>query len=70
MGIEDKLISYSILTSERIVFWRALAEYLKPTDDITEESIKHFKNVLPDLTPFTQYIHQYVYKTKTKKYYL
>lgn len=61
MGIENKVIPYSILCSERVFFWRALAEYLKPTDDnLEEESVKHFDNVLPELTPFTQYIQQYV----------
>ncbi|XP_021917110.1 condensin complex subunit 3 isoform X2 [Zootermopsis nevadensis] len=53
---EDKVIPLEKLTPENALFWRCLAQYLHRQG---EEMVEELDSVIPNLTPFCQYIRRY-----------
>ena len=51
----DKLIPYEKLTPETAMYWRVLTKYLR--DEGAEDCLEE---LLPELTPFCQYVRHYV----------
>ncbi|XP_054278540.1 condensin complex subunit 3 isoform X2 [Macrosteles quadrilineatus] len=60
MHIINQKIAYHKLTMVTVVFWRALVEFCKPTDE-SDKWERVFQVILPDLTPFCQYIRGYYF---------
>lgn len=58
MWITNNRIPYNKLNIISVLYWRALAEFVKPTDEFNDKNEKIFQLVLPDLTPFCQYIRE------------
>lgn len=58
----NSLIPIEKLTSEKVLLWRCVIEHVKP---ILEEDAD---NIVPELTPFCQYIQSYVNLTKSKRF--
>ncbi|OXU30311.1 hypothetical protein TSAR_015427 [Trichomalopsis sarcophagae] len=56
-----KFVPLEQLTSEVVLYWRCLAEFLK-TENYTEE----FEQILPELTPFCAYIKDFVTLTEAR----
>uniref|UniRef100_A0A1B6MTZ4 Nuclear condensin complex subunit 3 C-terminal domain-containing protein n=1 Tax=Graphocephala atropunctata TaxID=36148 RepID=A0A1B6MTZ4_9HEMI len=64
MGIVNQKIAYDKLNFVTAIYWRAMAEYVRPTDD--DDKFEHiFEQVLPDLTPFCKYICEYYFAENT-----
>ncbi|KAG8284844.1 hypothetical protein J6590_093704 [Homalodisca vitripennis] len=60
MWIVNQKIVYEKLNVATAVFWRAMAEFVRPTDE--DDKFEHiFEQVLPDLTPFCKYIREYYF---------
>uniref|UniRef100_A0A1B6DYJ7 Nuclear condensin complex subunit 3 C-terminal domain-containing protein n=1 Tax=Clastoptera arizonana TaxID=38151 RepID=A0A1B6DYJ7_9HEMI len=68
VGIKDNIIPQSMLTPERALYWRVLAEYVKENNNDEEDDTTRIDYELPDLTPFTQYMRQYFFsKNQTEE---
>lgn len=58
--IANQKIPYDKLNVRTVIYWRALAEYVRPTD--VNDKYQHvFDQILPDLTPFCAYIKGWVF---------
>ena len=53
----DKLIPIDKLTPENVLFWRCVAQHLHGEG---EEMMENLEKIIPNLTPFCQYIRRYV----------
>ena len=51
----ERLVPYENLTAEIAIYWRVLAQYLRQKEE--EECLE---NLLPELTPFCQYVRRYI----------
>jgi condensin complex subunit 3 len=54
---KDKMIPLEKLTSENALYWRCLAQYLHAEGAEVEEELD---KIIPNLTPFCQYIRRYI----------
>uniref|UniRef100_A0A1B6GC29 Nuclear condensin complex subunit 3 C-terminal domain-containing protein n=1 Tax=Cuerna arida TaxID=1464854 RepID=A0A1B6GC29_9HEMI len=61
MWIVNHKIAYERLNVATAVYWRAMAEFVRPTDE--DDKFEHiFEQVVPDLTPFCKYIREYYFR--------
>jgi condensin complex subunit 3 len=55
---KDKIIPLDKLTPENALYWRCLAQHLHAGGGDMEEELD---KIIPDLTPFCQYIRRYLF---------
>jgi condensin complex subunit 3 len=55
---KDKIIPLEKLTPENALYWRCLAQHLYTQG---EEMVEELDSIIPNLTPFCQYIRRYLF---------
>jgi condensin complex subunit 3 len=55
---KDKIIPLDKLTSENALYWQCLAQHLHAKGEELEEELD---KIIPNLTPFCQYIRRYLF---------